>query len=244
MQEWRMMDFGLDFDIDFQGLDFTVSDVEDGIENQRYSKPIVKRQSVCAYKNAQDLARDIDLYDGFRHFCILSGNFIFGDFIEAMSASGKWTIDRITIHTLTMSQDTIDSLANVIEMDRPSELRIIMSDYWYANEFGKADGLLWELYDKLDIGDGFRLAFCRTHAKVCTIRTKSGHKIVMHGSANMRSHGVIEQFVIENDEGLYDFMEAFNDKVLAEYDTINAGVKRKKPVRRVFEIAEGATDGI
>ena len=229
---------GFDFDFDLSGFDVGF-EVESAIENQRYQKPVMQKTKIATYENAVQLAEEVDLHEGFRAFCLLSGNFIFGDFIEAMTELDKWRIDKITIHTLTMSQDSIDSLSNVIDMDQPSSLHIIMSDYWYAHEQGKANGLLWELYEKCDIGDGFRLAFCRTHAKVCTIQTKSGHKIVLHGSANLRSHGVIEQMTIENDPNLYDFIEAFNDGILNEYDIINHKAKRMRPVgtKRLGEIA-------
>ena len=192
---------------------------------------MLRKTQTAVFENAMELAKAMRLYEGFRAFCLLSGNFIFGDFLEAMTTLDKWRIERLTIHTLTMSQDSIESLENVLIMDEPSQLHIIMSDYWYAHEQGRANGLLWELYDKCDIGDGFRLAFCRTHAKICTVQTKAGHKIVIHGSANMRSHGVMEQFTIENDPDLYDFIERWNDGILDRYDIINHDVRRKKPVR-------------
>ncbi len=233
---------GLDFDFGFSLEDFDLDFSVDDVQARRYQKPRLKKTVAAAYKNAIDLAKGIELYEGFRAFCLVSGNFIFGDLIEALSQLDKIRVDKITIHTLTMSQDSIDSLHNVIVMDQPSQVHVIMSDYWYAHECGRANGLLYELYDKVDIGEGFRLAFCRTHAKIVTIQTKAGHKIVMHGSANMRSHGVIEQVTIESDSGLYDFVEAFNDGVLDEYDIINHGVKRKKPVRekKAFDIARKA----
>lgn len=229
---------GIDLDFDLSGFDLDFS-IEPQIENQRYQRPVVKKTKAAAFDNAIELAKSIDLYEGFRCFCLLSGNFIFGDFLEAMTKLDKWRIDKLTIHTLTMSQDTIDSLENVLIMDEPSQLHIIMSDYWYAHECGRANGLLWELYEKCDIGEGFRLGFCRTHAKICTVQTKHGAKVVIHGSANMRSHGVMEQFTIENDPELYDFIEAWNDQILDEYDIINHNVKRKKPVRekRLYQMA-------
>lgn len=214
---------GLDLDFDFDPDLFDVDLTIDELEVKRYQKPVEGRTQAVAYKNAHQLAREIELYKGFRAFVMVPGCFIFGDFIEAISELDKIRIERMTIHTLTMSQDSIDSLANVIAMDHPTQLQIIMSDYWYAHEHDKRTGLLWELYDKLDIGDGFRLAFCRTHAKVITILTKAGHKLVIHGSANMRSSGVIEQFVFEHDPDLYDFCEAYNDAILDRYDTINHG---------------------
>lgn len=217
------IDLDFDFDPDLFDVDLSLS----GPDTERYQKPVEGRTQTVAYKNAMQLAKDVELYRGFRAFVMVPGSFIFGDFIEALSELDRIRIERMTIHTLTMSQESIDSLANVIAMDHPSQLRIIMSDYWYAHEHGRRTGLLWELYDKLDIGDGFRLAFCRTHAKICTIQTKSGGKLVIHGSANMRSSGVIEQFVFENDPGLYDFCEAYHDAILDRYDTINHGAGKR-----------------
>lgn len=232
---------GADFDFDLEGFDLSGIELAPAIGNERYQLPKATKSLPAVFDNAIEMAESIDLHEGMRAFCLLSGNFIFGDLIEAMTTLDKWRIDHMTVHTLTMSQDSIDSLANVITMDQPSSLHVIMSDYWYAHERGR-DGLLGELHDKLDIGEGFRLAFCRTHAKVVTIRTKAGHKLVIHGSANMRSHGVIEQFTIECDPDVYDFMERFNDALLDEYDTINAGASRKRPVseRKAYKIAKGA----
>ena len=230
---------GIDLNFDMGAFDVDFS-TEPKIANDRYQRPVAEKAKKAAFDNAMELARSIDLHKGFRAFCVSSGNFIFADFLEAMTRLDKWRVDHMTIHTLTMSQEAIDSLQNLIIMDQPSSLHIIMSDYWYVHECGRPNGLLWELYDKCDIGDGFRLAFCRTHAKVITVRTKKGNKIVIHGSANMRSHGVIEQFMIENDDGLYDFIEQWNDGILDRYDTINHNVKRKKPVREkaLYEIAK------
>ena len=223
-------DLGFSLDIGDMSLDFDFADIGD-IGPQRYMRPRASSSPVTEnYKNALAMARDIRLHEGFRMFSYISGDFIFGDLIEAMSDEGRWWVDAITIQTLSMSQDNIDSLANVIATDSPSEVKIILSDYWYAHERGSVNGLVNELYDKLDIGDGFHVAFCRTHAKVCTVRTKKGNKIVIHGSANMRSSGNFEQVCIEVDSGLYDFCEGFVDAIIERHDTINHNVGRTRTV--------------
>lgn len=218
---------------DFEGID--IPEIFDlGLlpqdDSARYRKPTLQKAVVANYDNAVDFASKIELREGFREFAFVSGKFIFGDFLEAMSQLGKWEVDRLTIQTLSLSQDNIDSLENVVTMDEPSALHFLISDYWYAHEV-KRDGLVHELYDKLDIGDGFRCAFLRTHSKVMTIKTKAGHKIVIHGSANLRSSDNIEQVCIENDPDLYDFCEAFADGILDQYDVVNHNVKRTKRLR-------------
>lgn len=48
----------------------------------------------------------------------------------------------------------------------------------------------------------------------------------MHGSANLRSNGNIEQFTIEENAELYDFYDGIFSKIEEAYHTI------KKPVRK------------
>lgn len=94
------------------------------------------------YANAEKLATDIgSLPVNFRAFCILDGKFIFGDFIEALIVKNNWEVDDLTISTLSMSQDNVDSLQNLITGDFVKSLNIIVSCYYFANERHR-DGLM------------------------------------------------------------------------------------------------------
>ena len=81
------------------------------------------------------------------------------------------------------------------------------------------------IYSNLDIDNKFQLAVAGVHTKTCQILTEDGRKIVIHGSANLRSSANVEQITIEENEQLYDFYEEFYSKIIDEYSTI------RKPIR-------------
>jgi hypothetical protein len=176
------------------------------------------------YSNAAKLADDIgDLPLDFRAFVILDGRFIFGDFLEALIVNNNWLCHELTISTLSMSQNNIDSLANLINGGYLKALNLIVSHYYFASERG---GLMPYLYDKLDVNDVLQVAVASVHTKIAMIRTECGKKITIHGSANLRTSSNIEQIVIEHSPTLFDFCADIHHAIIDKHKTIN------KPVRR------------
>lgn len=78
------------------------------------------------------------------------------------------------------------------------------------------------------IDNRFQLAVADIHTKTVHFNTSGGRKIVMHGSANLRSSGNIEQFTIEENPELYDFYEEKFSKILEKYATINHSIRAKE----------------
>ena len=176
------------------------------------------------YSNAEKLAVDVgDIDETKRVFAILDGKFIFGDFIEALIVKNNWLVEDLTISTLSMSQDNVDSLRNLLKGDFVQSMNIIVSHYYFANE---RQGLMPYLYDKLDIANKFQLAVASVHTKIAMIRTACGKTITIHGSANMRTSSNIEQIVIEGGRDLYEFSYGIHAAIIEKHKTIN------KPVRR------------
>ncbi|WP_085830433.1 hypothetical protein [Collinsella vaginalis] len=227
-------DFGLAADLDFSLSDVDVAGDDDGVGCGRYVRPRVYGGTLGAveYEHALDLAEGIELSDGYRAFAFVSGNFIFGDLLEAMVDLGRIAPRRVTIQTLSMSEENVDSLRNVIEMSPGLEsLRLILSVYFWGHE-RHPGGLVPYLYERLDLPDiEFDCAFASIHTKIATIETVAGHRIVMDGSANLRSSRNIEQMRIEVDPALHAHIESFADRVFAAYSTINRDEPRPKPVR-------------
>lgn len=200
-----------------------------GVENARFIEPRDCEEIDewrVKYSNAEKLAKDIGACDqGFRAFCILDGKFIFGDLIEAMIVRNNWEVEDLTISTLSMSQDNVDSLANLINGDYVKSLNLIVSHYYFANERHSA-GLMPYLYEQLDVRDVLQVAVASVHTKICMIHTACGKKITIHGSANLRTSSNIEQIVIEHSQSLYDWCHAVHAGIIDRHKTIN------KPVRR------------
>lgn len=128
----------------------------------------------------------------------------------------------MTISTLSMNQNNVDSLANLMHGGYIGELNLIISVYFWANE---RSSLIPYIYEKLDIDNRFQLAVAGVHTKTCQFVTDGGRKVVMHGSANLRSSGNVEQFTMEENPELYDFYDEKFNLVLAKYGTIKKAIR-------------------
>lgn len=211
-------------EIDFAEFDNIEIDIEADFET-RYIKPpktIEISEHNLKYKDAAKLASDIEIKKGDRYFCIVNGSFIFGDFIEAYITSKNIKVKKMFISTLSMSMNNIDSLANLLNWGYVKNLDLIISDFFFSHE---RQMLIKSIYEKLDKEDKFQLSVAGSHTKICMFETECGQKIVIHGSANLRSSSNIEQFVIEESETLYDFNFEYMSKIVEVYKTIN------KPIR-------------
>lgn len=227
-------EFEFDFDLDFELSDFDLIEMDESEpqENVRILKPRMDVREVTTkalYENAEQFARQIDLTPGHRTFAWVSGTFIFGDIIEALITARNVGIRKLYITTLSLSQENIDSLKNVMmymgeDLER---LVLVMSGYQYSHE---KFGLVPYMYDQLDDGTNrVQIAFGRWHNKLITIETVLGHTITIHGSANLRSSNSIEQVMVEiDDRELHDFNVGIMEHIAQHFGTINYNVPRDK----------------
>ena len=191
-------DDGLNFDVgdigietpDFDTALFDILEDEVG-EETRYIKPKVYATSsdFVMYDNAVKLARDIEITEGSRYDVVVNGSFIFGDFLEAFIVRNNAKCKKLTISTLSLNQNNVDSLHNLITHGYIDELNLIVSAYFYNMEIR---ALIPYIYRQLDIDNRLQLAVANVHTKTAQLETLGGKKIIAHGSANLRSSGSIE----------------------------------------------------
>ncbi len=223
---------GFDFgNLDVPDFDLDTLDIlaDDDREETRYNKPRAHnphRMSFVVYNNAEKLAENLKLDKGERADAIIGGDFIFGDFIEAYITTHDIGCKKLTISTLSLNQNNVDSLRNLIDGGYVEELNLIVSVYFWSNE---RRVLIPYIYEKLDVADKFQLAVADIHTKTAQFETDDlgGQKIVIHGSANLRSSGNIEQFTIEENPVVYDFYDDVFNLIIDKYKTINKNVRRK-----------------
>lgn len=219
----HVSDFG---NIEIPDLDLSLFDVlNDGYDEEtRYTKPKVYdlKSDYVLYDNAVKLAQELRLGFGERADVFVSGNFIFGDFIEAYIVGNNAKCRKMTISTLSLSQNNVDSLYNLLANGYIDELNLVVSVYVWGNEIRS---LIPYIYRKLDFGNKFQLSVASVHTKTAQFETLGGRKIVIHGSANLRSSGNIEQFTIEENPELYDFYDEHFSRIVEKYATI------RKPIR-------------
>ena len=200
-----------------------------GLPKTRYMKPPRCREipeRMMKYKKAVDLAKADEMKPckNMRVLSVISGDFIFGDFIEAYIVTHNLHVKKLSISTLSMSQNNIDSLQNLLKGDYVDQLDIIVSAYFYSHERRK-NGLMDYLYSQLDIDNKFQLAAASTHCKITLIETHCGMKFAIHGSPNLRSSSNIEQFVFEENEAVYDFLFEIQNNIIEKYKTIKKQVR-------------------
>lgn len=211
-------------DIDLNLIEFLPSDET---EETRYTLPKVvpMNEDFVLYDNAQKMARELRLGFGERFDAFVSGSFIFGDFIEAYLTTQNACAKKMTISTLSMSQNNVDSLHTLMEKGYIEELNLIISVYFWGNE---RSSLIPYIYKQLDIGDRFQLAVAGVHTKTVHFETLGGRKIIMHGSANLRSSGNIEQFTMEENPELYEFYDDHFNRIIDKYATIRKPIRNSK----------------
>lgn len=222
-----------DIGFDTEGVnlgEFQVGPEESALESRiikpQYHRAIPDR--LIKAEHADELARGIKLEKGMRTHCVVSGNFIFSQFIRAVITENDIKAKRIVISTLSMSQECIEALKDVCDLGYCDRLDLIVSAYFFAHE---RHSLIKYLYEALDFDDApyeFQLAVAGTHCKTVCIETEYGNKLVIHGSANLRSSGCLEQFTIEENPELHDFHVGYSDQILSVYSTIRREVRRGK----------------
>ena len=175
--------------------------------------------------NAIKLAREVILSKNKRYFVLLSGNFEFGDFIESFIMLKNLKVKELTIVTLSLGKNNIDSLANLLHSKNVDKINLLVSDYFYSHNKKTA---IPYLYKELDFNKQLDFAVAASHCKITLIETHCGKKVVMHGSANLRSSSNIEQLVIEHDEDLFDFNKNYLSLIFNEYSLINKSLRDNK----------------
>jgi hypothetical protein len=216
-----------DFNFDFNLDDFSTEaiSIEDTFQT-RYVKPprtLMIEDNCMTYEKAQALAKDLVLDKGCRYYVVVNGSFFAGDLIEALVVEHDLPVKKLSISTLSLNENNVDSLANLVNGGFVDELNLIVSDYFYSHE---RHNLIPYIYQELDKDNKFQLAVASTHCKLCLIETHCGKKITIHGSANLRSSSNIEQLAIEEDAIRYDFNDRIQDQIIDAYKTINKSVRR------------------
>ena len=196
---------GVDFgNIELPDLDLSLFDVlnDEYNEETRYIKPKVYevKPEYVLYDNAVKLAKDLRLDFGTRYDVFVSGSFIFGDFLEAFIMGNNAKCKKMTVSTLSLNQNNVDSLYNLLAGNYIDELNLIVSVYFWGNEIRS---LIPYMYRKLDFGNKFQLSVASIHTKTANI----------------------EQFTIEENPELYDFYDDHLSRIVEKYATIRKPVR-------------------
>lgn len=228
-----MADIGLyefedtDDSIDIEEFDSIEEFEESSDVETRYINPIKSRDlpdHLCKFANAEKLANSIKLGKNERCICIINGSFIFGDFIEAFVINNRLFCEEMIISTLSISENNVDSLRTLLVGGAIKKLGLILSDYFFSHE---RRNLIPYIYEQLDVDNRLQVATAGIHTKICLFKSNDMY-YVLHGSANLRSSGNIEQFELEENELVYNFYKDIHIKIIEKYKTINKSIRGEK----------------
>lgn len=183
------------------------------------------RAKSLKYKNVQKLVQDLGfLEEGDRCYIVVDGTFYFGDFLEAFVTKYNLHIRNLTLSTLSLNKNNVDSLKNLIEGNYiEEEVHLMISDFFYSHNRRTA---IPYIYEELGIkGDKFQLSIASTHMKLILIEAMDGRKFVFHGSANLISSDNLEQVCLEKNTDVYDFFFDITEQLKNKYKTINKSVR-------------------
>jgi hypothetical protein len=216
------------FEIETPDIDLDMFDL--AVEPQgfttRHTRPPRYRttpDSKIKYKNAMKMAIDMPAKTGMWHIALIDGTFIAGDFLEAFMKRNELHAKRISISTLSLNQENVDSLGNLLLDDWADQIDLIVSDGFWQNY---RHDLIPYIYKELDTPENrFQLAVARVHTKIILIETHCGLFITMRGSANLRSSATIEHIEVQENAEIFRFFADFHDEIVRKFKTINHGAK-------------------
>jgi hypothetical protein len=212
-------------EVDFKGFG------KSRIQKAKMVKEIPNRNIKTKY--AADLAKELvgNIKLNTQRRVLLSGAFVFCDFICELIKQNDWHITTMTISTLGMNFENVDALHELLAEGWLDELNLIISDGFYNRDYYTK---VQYLYKMLDIEDMTQIAVAGNHTKDCIFEIEGGGHICIEGSANLQSSACIEKIFITESEEDYLWNKDYLDKIISEYKTINKdnnGTERYKGLR-------------
>jgi hypothetical protein len=127
---------------------------------------------------------------------------------------------HLRIATLSLKLRNSYELLTLIDAGKVGRAAVLCSEFFrdhngaiYASlqaELGKRPG-------------GHRLAAARSHAKVVCMEMEAGDRLVLEGSANLRTNSNIEQFCLLNHAGLHDWHAQWIDDLVSRAQSDASG---------------------
>jgi hypothetical protein len=168
---------------------FTKEYFEDFEFNARYIKPkkCFFKTTAIKHDNAKKLAAELPPTPNFRYDVIVSGSFIFGDFIHAYLTKHHLQAKRCIISTLGMNEANVDALAALLRANYIIDLELFVSVYFFSLKRHDIVPYIYRTLDAEEFRGRFQLSVSHIHTKTFQFETPDGRKMIMQGSANLCS---------------------------------------------------------
>jgi hypothetical protein len=145
---------------------------------------------------------------------LLTGCFDFALVLTVVIQSRPALCETLRITTLAFSRRNVQELARLLDGRKIRRLVLLTSDFHAKSNAGIYAGAVKELAQER----GQAVATARCHAKVCTLAFADGLRLVLEGSANLRTNKNWEQLTAINDADLHDWHAAWIDQKVREHE--------------------------
>lgn len=166
------------------------------------ARDLSRRQA--ALREAADILTELP-DEGEALHCLQTGRYDLSDVI-ALLLDKYGVCDRLTIATLAFSSRNARQVVGWIDHGLVRQVTILVSEFFRQNSGGAYDELLTALSER---GPGHTLRADRNHAKIVCFEFASGARLVIEGSANLRSNGNRENLTLFNDKNLCEYHAAW-----------------------------------
>jgi len=141
---------------------------------------------------------------------VISGRYALYELIPALIERTQQPIAALYIATLSFNKQNAADILALLQAGHVKSLALIISYYFKSTSR--------EIYDLLIPplrAAGQRVLAIRNHAKLLLAEMANGQKFTVETSANLRSSGNIEQFVLTADGPLHDFHRGWIEDLFA-----------------------------
>lgn len=176
-----------------------VDGIPDDLVHRRKS-PKRRLMDARQVENAVEMIRPLPLSRESLHV-VIDGRFEPCDLIPATrQLSHPATIAELTITTLGMNKDNVECISRGMDQGKIGRCKVLVSGY-----FARIDSPEFQFMKTEIESRGGKVHAMGTHSKIILMEMTDGNCFTIEGSANLRSCGSIEQFVMTNDRGLLEF---------------------------------------
>ena len=131
--------------------------------------------------------------------------------------SDQYKIDRLILVIYSINAEAAKVVNDLVDGEKVKSCKILMSNL--RNKAHRQKEQITR--DNFVNNKNVDLFFASCHSKIMAIKTECGNHFVLEGSGNLSFNSRIEQYVLDNDQALFEFTEKWTDEV----KTLLAGKK-------------------
>jgi hypothetical protein len=179
------------------------------------------------FREAKELLPHLPTAEGEATHAVMSGRYDLMVLLAAVLEFYASGCESLRIATLSFNDRNTLEMAELLRSGRVGTLALLCSAFFKAHndaEYSQARRTAAEFPGR------WRIAAARNHAKVITAHLPGQRrKLVLEGSANLRTNGNWEQLLIVLDDNLHDWHAAWIDAQLSKHEADDAPEPETKP---------------